>query len=219
MAKSRFPSKSPSIWRPGLPVHLVSTAGALVFQGFRPRGPQRSRNYFQGRLSCVCPRTTQIRRGSDQSCHVHPRCDVVICKQLIQIYSLTAIFYCQVCGGGRGGLGQMSRSSALWNRIAEKPFCLDHCAESLCCQEPTSLILLQAQIYPADVQFRGNLFTAAGHFNYRKNINNKFLILDTFLTVLVTENNVLGPYPRPTESVESVPLTSLWLDQGLSFLK
>lgn len=64
-----------------------------------------------------------------------------------------------------------------------------------------------------------DFFKAAGHFNYVKNINNKFLILDTFLTVLITENNVLGPYPKLTESVESVPLTSLWLDQGLGFLK
>jgi len=103
----------------------------------------------------------------------------------------------------------MSCSSALWNRIAEKPSCLDHHAENLRCQEPTTLILLQAQIYPADVQLRGNLFTAAGHFNYRKNTNNKFLTLDTFLKVLVTENNVLGPYPKRTESVESIPLTSL----------
>lgn len=144
LAKRCFPSKSPSVWRPGLLVRMVSTARALVFQGFRPWGPQRSRNYFQGRLSCVCPRTTKLRCGSDHS--YMSLSGAVLCKQLIQIYSLTAVIFCHGCGGCRGGLGQMSHSNAVWNRIAEKPSHLDYCAESLCCQEPTSLILLQAQI-------------------------------------------------------------------------
>lgn len=141
LAKSCFPRKSPSIWRPGLSIHLVSTASASVFQGFRPQGPETT-----FRAGSVVSVQEQHKSGVDQISHKHPCCDVVICKQAIQLYLLTAVFFCHVCEGGHGGLGQMSRSNALWNRIAEKPSRLDHCAERLCCQEPTSLILLQAQI-------------------------------------------------------------------------
>lgn len=49
-------------------------------------------------------------------------------------------------GKEAGDLEQMSCSTALWNRTAETPAHLDPCAENLCCQEPTALILLQTQI-------------------------------------------------------------------------
>lgn len=145
LAKSCFPiqqvSIHPDVWAVRTPSVDSKCLNLSRFQAIKDS--KEVETTF--RAGSVLSIQEQHKWGVDLISYIHSCRDGVICKQLVQIYSLTAVF-CHVCGGGRGELGQMSCSSALWNRIAETPAHLDPCAESLCCQEPTSLILLQTQI-------------------------------------------------------------------------
>lgn len=119
LAKSCFTSKSPSIWRPGLPYTWCQQQAPQSSKVSGHEDHKEVETTFRGRS--VVSVQEQHKSGADQISHTHPCCGVGICKELIQIYLLAAVFFCHVCGGGHGGLGQRSRSSALWKRIAEKP--------------------------------------------------------------------------------------------------